>query len=236
MTKSIEDAMNLMTYGWDEPLAEIKKGVERNFKTNTVANKTRPSTGVVGYAPCVPNAIRGLPNSMIMTERTPTKVKAVTVVFAVSVNGFYSAESIRKAGINVLNIVNNLELAGYRVRLDVEFGASKHNNDICTVRVCVKDWRQPLDLKKLTFPIAHPSMFRRFGFRWLETVPNLKNAGFRGGYGSASFLEDHGAAVKLYKENGILTDNEYLITSYLCFDKDHDETEIMKACGMTAIK
>lgn len=235
MTKSFDEAMGLLRNGWEEPLAEIKAGVDRNFKSNAVRNKNRPQTGVVGYAPCVPNAIMGLPNSMIMTEKTPTKVKAVTILFSVSVTAGYGANQILKSGINVLNIVNNLELAGYRVKLDIEFFSSRESGDLCSVRVNVKDWRQPLDLKKLAFPVSHPSMFRRLGFRWLETVPALTNTGYYMGYGSSHFKENYENALKIYKDNKLLTDNEYLITSYLCINSKHDEKKITEACGLSAL-
>ncbi|MBO5000565.1 MAG: hypothetical protein J6C58_07005, partial [Bacteroidaceae bacterium] len=112
MCSSWEEAVNLLNKGWDEPLNEIKKGVERNFKSNTVREKNRPQTGVVGYAPCVPNAIMGLPNSMIMTEKTPTKIKAVTINYSMSVTAGITTNQLLKAGISLLNIINNLELAG----------------------------------------------------------------------------------------------------------------------------
>lgn len=233
-TKSWNEAMGLIANGWPEPLDEIKRGVANHFKSREAVQKNRPQTGVVGYTPCVPNAIMGLPNSMIMTDKTPQKVKAVTIIFAVGVNCGTSATTIRRAGINVLNIVNDLELAGYRVKLNVEFFAATEGSDFCSVQVTVKDWRQPLDLKKLCFPIANPSMFRRFGFRWLETVPTLTNRGYRSGYGSSSFKSDYKEAVDFYKKKNLLADNEYLITTYLCKEKRFDVKEITNACGISA--
>lgn len=232
-THSYDEALKLLENGWSEPLAEIKKGVAAGFKANGTSTKNRPQTGIVGYAPCVPNALLGLPNSMISTERVQTKVKACTILFSMSVTAGYSQEKILKAGIVILNIVNDLELAGYRVKLDVEFFCSKAGNDIASARVTVKEWRQPLDLKKLCFPISHPSMFRRLGFRWLETYPNLTNEDFRGGYGSSMFKEDYANALKTFKDCGMLDKNEYLITTYLCMNKDYDKASIMKECGLT---
>lgn len=234
-TSSWEEAIDLFHTGWDEPLEEIKRGIAKNFKANVSTNKTRPCNDVVGYAPCVPNAIMGLPHSMISTQRTPSKVKAVTITYSMSVTCGYSEEQILKSGIVVLNIINDLELQGYRVKLNLEFMATKEGNDLSIVRVCVKDWRQPLDIKKLTFPIAHPSMFRRLGFRWLETVPNLKNTGYRGGYGSSNFKSDYENACRIYKENNLLKENEFFITSYLCIEKDYDKEEIIKETGMTKL-
>ena len=231
-TSSYEEAMGLITNGWAEPLEQIKKGTGNSFRSNGQVNKSRPQTGIVGYAPCVPNAILGLPNSMIMTEKTPSKVKAVTLLFSMSVTCAYSQEKILKAGIVILNIINDLELAGYRVRLDVEFFGANKGNDVCSARVTVKDWRQPLDLKKLAFPISHPSMFRRFGFRWLETYPNLTNHGYRHGYGSSSFKENYNNALKTFKDSGMLDKNEYLITTYLCMAHDYNKEKIMEECGL----
>ena len=232
-TRSYDEALNLLQNGWDEPLAEIKKGVAAGFKANGTSTKTRPQTGIVGYAPCVPNALLGLPNSMISTERVQTKVKAVSLLFSMSVTGGVSQEKILKAGIVILNIINDLELAGYRVKLDVEFFGAAQDNDVCSARVTVKEWRQPLDLKKLCFPISHPSMFRRFGFRWLETYPNLKNGGYRGGYGSSHFKKKYANALKTFNDSGMLDKNEYLITTYLCMEENYNKESIMRRCGLT---
>jgi hypothetical protein len=65
---------------------------------------------------------------------------------------------------------------GYRVRLDVAIfmsngDCSNFNKGIFGGFVA-KDYKQPLDLLKLSFPVTHPSMFRRIGFRFMETMPN----------------------------------------------------------------
>ena len=231
-TRSYEEATEIFKKGWDEPLEEVKKGIAKNFKTNVTTNKIRPRNDVVGYAPCVPNAIMGLPQSMITTERTVSKVKAVTITYSMSVTANYSEQQILDSGIVVLNIINDLELQGYRVKLNLEFMATKESNDLSIVRVCVKDWRQPLDLKKLTFPIAHPSMFRRFGFRWLETVPQLTNRGYYSGYGSSNFKDNYENACKVYKEHNLLKENEFFITSYLCINEKYDKEKIIKRIGL----
>ena len=234
-TDNYEEAMELISGGWNEPLEQIKKGTANNFKSNATLNKSRPQTGVVGYAPCVPNAIMGLPNSMIMTEKTPSKVKAVTILFSMSVTANYSQEQILKAGIVVLNIINDLELAGYRVKLDVEICGSQEGDEYCSARVNVKDWRQPLDLKKVAFPISHPSMFRRFGFRWLETYPSLTNCGYRNGYGSSHYKEDYQNAIDTYTRNNALDKNEYFITTYLCMEENYNKEKITERCGLSKL-
>ena len=49
--------------------------------------------------------------------------------------------------------------------------------------VKIKDYNETLDLQRLSFPIAHPSMFRRFGFRVTESVEGLKSTNWPYGYG-----------------------------------------------------
>lgn len=231
-TKSYEEAIELVTKGWSKPLEEIRKGTTKNIKTNVVASKALPATGIVGYAPCVPNAILGVPNSMIKTDRTPSKVKAVTLTYAISVNCQWSVEEITKCGITALNIVNDLEMEGYRVALNVEFMCAKSNKEISIVTVKVKDWRQPMDIKKLAFPIVNPAMFRRFGFRWLETCPQVTDSSYRGGYGKPLSNDSYESQLKIYNDNGVLGKNEYLITAAMCKKERYDKQRILEKAGI----
>lgn len=233
-TETYEEAITLARTGWAEPLERLKE-VSRaaGIKTNVVADKNRPITGVVGYAPCVPNAIRGLPNSMIMTEHVPSKVKAVTIVYSPCDVGGASTESYIKAGVAVLGMVQQLELAGYRVRLQAEFKSSKENNEYAIVRVTLKDWRHPVDLKKLTFPLANSAMQRRIGFHWMETVPTLTEMGWNWGYGcTISKVTSYEKQLDFYKKHGLLKENEYFITKHLCEDKRYNVDDIMATAGM----
>lgn len=236
-TDSYEQAEGLIRDGWEEPLSELEAVARSmNVKTNVTRQKARPMTHIVGYAPCVPNAIMGLPNSMIATEKTPSKVKAVTIVYSPADTGGASTSSYIKAGVAVLKLVQELELSGYRVRLQAEFKSSKTNSDreYSIARVTLKDWRQPVDLKKLTFPFANASMQRRFGFRWLETHPDLMERSWIGGYGvTLGRVWDYDRQLGFYKEHGLLQNNEYFVTKQLCENEGYDVDRIMSACGMT---
>ena len=235
-TETWDEAKSLLLNGWEEPLEQLKKGVGQNIKTNVTRSKAIPSTGIVGYAPCVPNAIIGLPNSMITTQRTPSKVKAVSLTYSVGVNCSWNTEEITKAGIAALNVVNDLELQGYRVALNVEIlSAGKGNEDLCAC-VKVKDWRQPMDLKKLAFTIANPSMLRRFGFRWLETTPLMTRDDFASGYGIPLSNKDYETHLSIVQNSGYISKNEFFITAALCRDEDYDTHRIMKRAGMTFVK
>lgn len=235
-TASYEEAENLIATGWDEPLSKLKDFRKSGVKTNTQAQRRIPATGIVGYAPCVPNAIIGLPNSMISTETTKQKVKAVTLVYSPCVSAGWSTDEIIESGITVLNIVNSLELQGIRVRLTVEAMSTIEDKDLSTVWVDVKDWREAIDVKKTAFPLVHPSMLRRIGFRWLETFEQVSNRSYTFGYGTPLGNEKYEEVLKVLREAKVLEENEYYINAQLCRDCRNDMDKVMDKAGMSSLK
>ena len=213
-TETWEEAMELFNNGWTEKADEIRRDFvkfERAQERQVSYEKSRPTTSVVGFTPHVPNAVLGLPNSMIHTERQPMKAKVVRIVYNMSMNANTEADDIMRTGLAVLKIAYSLERQGMRVRVDVNPYLAKSGDEKTCLLVSVKDWRQQIDIKKVAFPMAHPSMFRRLGFRWLETTPNLSNSSWTGGYGSQlanaaeskKFLTDE---LKVLKENDYFVD------------------------------
>lgn len=202
-TRSYNEAIDLFRNGYTEILPQIKTGVAANLKRTDARPRRTIENNVVGYAPNVPNAIMGLPNSMILTRSVPQKTKTVSLVYDITENAYTGTETFIKSGIAVLGVINTLELSGYRVNLKIAFYVAEKGNDRAFGTVNVKDYREHLDLQKLCFPLAHPSMFRRFGFKWCETVSGLK-APWDYGYGS------HFINMAFIKEN-FLSSNEYFI-------------------------
>ena len=233
-TDSYEEAVELIRNGWEEPLKDLRESLKTvGIRTNVTTDKVRPCNRVVGYAPHVPNAIRGIPESMIATERTPNKVKAVTIIYSSDSNANVTRKQFLDAGAVILNIINDLELRGYRVRLIHEFCGATKGEECLIGRVTLKDWRQPLDLKKLTFPLANAAMIRRFGFRFTETVPGISK-GWSGGYGSAmNTTRPYGDICDTMRKAKLLNENEYFINIRLIQAYDHDSEKVMKAAGMT---
>ena len=202
-TRSYNEAIDLFRNGYTEILPQIKTGVAANLKRTDTRPRRTIENNVVGYAPNVPNAIMGLPNSMILTRSVPQKTKTVSLVYDITENACTGTETFIKSGIAVLGVINTLELSGYRVNLKIAFYVAQESNERAFGTVNVKDYREHLDLQKLCFPLAHPSMFRRFGFKWIETVSGLK-APWNWDYGS------HLTSLDFLKEN-FLVDNEYFI-------------------------
>lgn len=99
----------------------------------------------------------------------------------------------------------NLEENGYRVRLDYLKTFMSHDNRIYSFRLPVKNEHQPINLKRLMFPMSHVSMQRFLAFDWLERLPNGK---YMSGYGHALYGGDS-KEVSAIKE--MLDKNEYLV-------------------------
>lgn len=233
LTHSLDEAFDLCQNGWDEKLNEVKAQFAAATRPNKngAIDRRRTYNHVVGYAPNVPNAILGLPQSMITTDKQPQKVKVASIVYSPTGLCDVTADDLIKAGIIVLNIVNQLELNGIRVNLVLQPKGSSDDHQDTAMLVDVKSYRDPLDLRKLCFPLIHPSFFRRLGFRWLETVPGLTDTSYAWGYGSTATGRD-GYKEELVKA-GAISENDYYLSYYIIENCKFDRDAVMKAAGIT---
>ena len=125
-------------------------------------------------------------------------------------------------------LVYALEKSGYRGKFDLLPFASQRINECAISLINLKDFRQPLDLLKLSFPITHPAMFRRFGFTWLETVEDL--GPFYDGHGHHI---DRETMLERLKEAKVLDTNAYLIQIDDCERANFDVRTIAKNLGIS---
>ena len=168
-TNTLEEAYDLLL-GGDESL--YKKFIEQKDVVvekmlGNVINKNKIKNDVVGFQPNVPNFLLGLPNDMI--NEIPAKIsqKILNIVLTMSVSSGVGAETLQSIGMKYIQVIDLLEKSGYRVNLYIAHaGEYESEKDICLIRI--KTDREPFNIKKCVFPIAHPSMFRRIMFRWME--------------------------------------------------------------------
>ena len=231
-THSYEEAEDLIKNGYSEPLSEIKRGVETNA-TVFSKQKTAIKNDIVGFAPCVPNAIIGLPKSMVNVESVIKKSKTISLVYDTTAGCLTEADKFIKAGVAVLSLSDALEKSGYRVSLKCAVYNAEKEEERVFATVNLKDWRQPLDLKKMAFPFCHPSMLRRIGFKWLETQPKLTDTRFLGGYGeSVANKYDYKKVLEILKKNKEIKENEIYINIRICKDNNFDVKNIATVCGL----
>ncbi len=173
-----KQSLETLANGWSENVEKLTKKMNSvkqlaDGKRNTFRND------VVGYSPIVPLAIMGVPTSMISSTQKKIKSKIIDIYYDTTVSCGNSAKQILDNGMKLMETVVNLENSGYRVRLSAMQSYSvSDSSDILIVRV--KNENQPLDIKRVMFPIMHPAMFRVIGFGWYERCPTAE---YRNGYG-----------------------------------------------------
>jgi hypothetical protein len=191
--ESKQEADELLEHGYDKTVKRLKSDLLRDVKT-LPKDKTGFASGPVGFAPIVPNAILGLPNSMVMTKREPVKSKIIDLMYFHNYNCKIRKGPIEDGGSKVLRLVQSLEAEGYRIRLSVAFGAESrgfsgmigssykdkgYSEAIQCVAIKVKDEGQPLDIKRCAFLLTHPATERVYIFEWMHKTPEptIENMG-----------------------------------------------------------
>lgn len=172
-----DEALNLMNNGWNEEVRALQATVN---KVKTIERKRIAfENSIQGFAPIVPLAILGVPNAMINTTIKPIKSKVISIFYNMAISAFNSAKNIIENGRKVVEAVVRLENSGYRVNLyALQAYAESRDCDILAIKV--KSANQPLDLKRICFPIMHPAMFRVIGFDWENKFPKGKYRDGRG--------------------------------------------------------
>lgn len=175
-----KEVIEYLKHGWSggiKPLKETLKAASHNVGEKRYKTKN----SVVGFQPIVPLAIMGLPESMLTTEVKQIKSKVIELYYDCTISAINSSEQILENGQKVMRAVLSLEQAGYRVGLNaIQTYYDWRNADMLLVKV--KGANQPLDLKRVLFPMMHPGFFRVVGFGWYERCPS---ATYRSGYGHA---------------------------------------------------
>ena len=230
-TRTWDEAIEQFENGIPERAEALKKAVnEMRIKTDLELNKTTRRNYYYGYTPNVPNAIIGLPKSMRQIQRTPQKVKAINLIWSPVVNCGVDQEDIQKSGELVLQMIYTLEVKGYRVNLTSAPFAGREDGETIICMVTLKEFRQPLDMLKLSFPMTSPSYFRRLGFRWGETHPECKNKGWKYGYGRPLKKEQ---IIENLTKSGISTKDTFIISVDDCQRNGYNLKAVAKELGIS---
>lgn len=205
--ESFEEAQEYLIHGYEQNVNQMvaKVGVLQKHGTRT---KTQRYVDCVGYAPIVPNAILGLPNSMMNSKKKAIKSKVVTILYCPEVSWSVSSQEVLDFGCKFMNCVMNLEKNGYRVRIDFVnvFTTASDGKRQYILRIPVKNENNPINIKRLSFPLTNVGMQRFLCFDWFEHLPNSR------------YIQSLGAPLNKSTQsekknfNKLLKDNEFLIT------------------------
>jgi hypothetical protein len=174
-TATYERAVELITKGWESQAKKLAKTVRPVSGSPSFVQHSKPAYGVVGSQASVPRYLQGIPTNMISRQTTYSKQKVITITKDVCYSCGVSAEEILEESTKAFQIIQALENGGQRVRLNVMVATFRNDPkrgrllNIC--KVCIKQPEERLNISKMAFPISHPSMLRRFFFKWWETDP-----------------------------------------------------------------
>ena len=204
---SMEEALDLLTHGYQGAVDQMKEVYKPS--NTAVAKRIKFENSVAGFAPVVPLALMGVPNSMINMRQVPMKQKVLDLYVDMTAASYREAAEFIKAGKEIMSAIVALEKQGYRLNLYscqtyYESRGGSGNADMLVMKV--KSASQPLDLKRCSFSVAHPAFFRMIGFDWYSKVPGGR---FRDGYGRPPYYEyrDEGfkqIGTQLFGKNAIL--------------------------------
>jgi len=225
-THSYEEAVKLLRTGYTDIIKTVKSTLATITKSNKHLNsgsRTMPRNNIMGYVPNVPNAIIGLPESMINTDLTPQKRKTISIVYSMDGNCCEGTDFFIKTGTILLAAINIIELSGIQVKLSVGFMAAETSTELTFPIVSIKNYGQRLDLLKTCFPLAHPSMMRRIGFKWLETTPQITDQSYSCGYGRDP--KDLKTIAEVVKQN--YNKNSYVLNTHWIRDNNYSVEKLL---------
>lgn len=201
--------------------SDVKQKDKIQSKYQTMTEHPIPHNAVIGFIPNVPNAIRNLPQSMISVDRKPQKRKTLSIKYIETGNACEDTKFFIDCGAALLSAVSLVEKSGIQTKIDLGFYAGREDGELAVGTVCIKNYGERYSFQKVSFPLAHPSMFRRIGFKWLETTPVITKDGFSCGYGSSPKHYELADNIKLQP-------NTYLISTHWIRDHHYSVEEILR--------
>ena len=230
-TSSYKEACDMLGSGYLAVLNKMKTNLEIQKKLNskflTTVDRPIPHNSVVGYIPNVPAALQNLPNSMVSIDKKPMKRKTLHLMYVVGGNAGRDQDYFTNAGIAVLSAIDIIEKCGIQTKIDLCFFSGRSNDQICMPGICIKNYGERFSIQKVSFPLVHTSMFRRLGFKWIETTTLDIDHGYSYAYGSAASAYEIEQAVSSIKEP-----NTYVLSTAWVNDNDCSVESILKKLEM----
>lgn len=172
-TETFGDALELVRCGWADGTARVAQYRDSLGAWLSAAKSAKSrefAWDVAGDFVDVGRVLSGEPecfgSEAETGERTAGRVVSIRLNSCVSCA--VSADTIAARGVAVLCAVDLLEACGTRVEVVVSVGSKGRDKSLLDGNVTVKRAGEQVDPDRLAFAVAHPSFFRRFGFRFLE--------------------------------------------------------------------
>lgn len=165
-----------LLHGWNEMKDRIESQLTKLNPVITQERKIQEKVySYTGYYPNVSRAVRGNPKCMGRYKKNFKDTKIVEIIWDPGISANENASRIETQGVKLLARIKSLELAGYRVKLVVQgFKGRQETNEIYMCRMTIKEENQPLDLSRISYPLANAEMLRTWVFHWYEHLPDAQ--------------------------------------------------------------
>ena len=179
-TNSFEEAWNLCRFTMNEGFQKFDALFNKlKYEVDYIYKKVSCNS-VVGYAPNVPRYILGLPKNMCSYQNEKSQ-RVINVYMNLAYSCNTSHNQIINRGVLVLRLIDYLEKNNYKVNF-CTFDLSKEGDEWLYIGVTLKSVYENLNIKKMYFPLVHPSFLRRLSFRAVE-LSSVNNPDWSYGYG-----------------------------------------------------
>lgn len=188
-TDTYEQALEELKYGtnrMDSVINEVKK-----YDTIGSGTKRKRELGVVGYNVNVPLYLQGVPTCMESAKKQVCN-DIVNIVYNCGANCNVTSDDLKRGAIDLMKSIIDMERNHKRVNLYLVqctegYPYNKTGQRLAVFGMKLKRDREPLNVRKLVFPLCSSSFFRRIYFRINET---LFESDFGDGYGCSYHNND----------------------------------------------
>lgn len=171
LTSNYKEAMDLLLRGWTEAADKMTRTL-KTLPQPAPAKRQKSVYSVAGHTASVPRYLQGIPTNMIASVPDRRKQPVVVINHAITYSAYWKAEDILKEGIKALQVVQAIEASNRNVKLNIICMAEDRNYKR-GFKVTVKQPGERLNISKMAFPLAHPSMLRRMYFKYMEVEPDM---------------------------------------------------------------
>lgn len=176
-TDSFEEAVHLMKTGWYVGTSLIAQNIDLTKDKLQKRVVSKNVYDVQGYQPVVPLYLNCIPTNMVDRKQNVIKQKVLNIDKYICYSYRVKSDTIIENCSKAVSIIDKLEHIGYRCNINVvaTFQAPKTRH-YYIIKVMVKSASERLNLHKMSFPLANPSMLRRLITKFLEVYPNMERS------------------------------------------------------------
>jgi len=194
-TYTWDEAHTLLTHGWSEGRSKLADSTEFAKAVTRQGISEAWQHAPAGAFPNVPAYCAGIAECMMTPpgDEQRTALPIVTIAVNIGAAHFTPTNVMINRGAAIVALIDSIEAQDQRVELICCTRSTlRHNKGPLDIRVTVKRADEHVNLDRIAFTMAHPSMLRRMALRVMEfTLPKREY-----GYGTPTDFDnddfDHG--------------------------------------------